>query len=204
LRLLYAGQISADRGLHTIVEALGRVEPSARARMTLRVAGHGSADYLARVRTLVQSLGLADGVSFDGKVSHERMPALYREHDVLVFSSVRREGLPLTMVEAMLAGCAVVTTGAGGAREIAERAELPTFPVHDATSLADRLSRLVADRGELHRIAVRGQRIALDEFSRERMLARFEASLRRLTETAPGRRWPVETSNVTSRGAGAR
>ena len=81
----------------------------------LTVAGSGNVEYEQRVKKLVSSLGLADRVTFLGRVSHGEMARTYREQDVLVFPSMRDEGLPLTMVEAMLAGCAVVTTGSGGA-----------------------------------------------------------------------------------------
>ena len=197
LRLLYAGQLSADRGLHTIVEALSRVEPVLRARLTLRVAGHGPDDYVARVRSQVERQGLADLVSFTGKIPHEQMPALYREHDVLVFASARPEGLPLTMVEAMLSGCAVLTTGAGGAREIAELARLPTFPANDPASLAGLLAGLVTDRAEVYRVASEGQRVALDEFSMERMMGRFTGALKRLA----GQPLPSTAAALASRGA---
>jgi glycosyltransferase involved in cell wall biosynthesis len=112
------------------------------------------------------------------------MPALYKQHDVLVFPSIRQEGLPLTMVEAMLAGCAVVTTGSGGAMEIATAADLPLFPKGDSAALARILTRLVTDRAEVTRIATCGQDVAVREFSLDRMLERWMATLRRLHEHA--------------------
>jgi glycosyltransferase involved in cell wall biosynthesis len=54
------------------------------------------------------------------------MPRPYKEHDVLVFPSIKDEGLPLTIVEAILAGCAVLTTE--GVLEFATPADLPLFP----------------------------------------------------------------------------
>src|SRR5207342_1743710 len=41
LRMLYAGYVSPDRGLHTIVEALGLIPPDIRERMHLSVASGG-------------------------------------------------------------------------------------------------------------------------------------------------------------------
>jgi glycosyltransferase involved in cell wall biosynthesis len=179
LRLLYAGQLSSDRGLHTVIEALARLDPSVRAGIRLDVVGKGSAvsDYEASMKARVVELGLSGCVTFRGETRYEEMPGIYQQHDLLIFSSARAEGLPLTMIEAMLAGCAVVTTGAGGAREIAEKAELPTFPPDDYASLARLLSRLFSDRAGLKAIAERGQRVAGAEFSFDQMMARFAASL---------------------------
>ena len=111
------------------------------------------------------------------------MPRVYRGHDVLVFPSTRAEGLPLTMVEAMLAGCAVVTTGSGGAMEIATRAGLPVFAGDDHASLARQLMSLLDDREQVARIAGRGQDVALRDFSFDVMMDRFTRMLRSVSET---------------------
>jgi glycosyltransferase involved in cell wall biosynthesis len=111
------------------------------------------------------------------------MPHIYKQHDVLVFPSTRPEGLPLTMVEAMLAGCAVLTTGSGGAMEIATMAELPLFPQDNSLALSQLLSHLVLHRARVPEIAVRGQKVALREFSFERMMARWCITLQRLCKS---------------------
>lgn len=182
LRLLYAGQLTSDRGLHTIIEALGKMDPGLRARTRLEVVGEGSteSDYQSTVKARVQELGLAEWVSFLGRMPHERMPSIYRDHDLLVFPSTRPEGLPLTMIEAMLAGCAVVTTRAGGAREVADLAELPTFRAGESEALTGMLAGLLADRSELTRIALRGQQVARAAFGFDQMMNRFVATLARL------------------------
>lgn len=180
LRLLYAGQVSRDRGLHTAVEAIGRMSPGLRSQVTLSVAGNGPTRYVTDVKERVRALGLGGSVVHLGKLPRERMPAVYREHDVLLFPSVRQEGLPLAMVEAMLAGCAVLTTGSGGAMEIAGLAGLPVFPGDDAPALASLLSDLVAHRERVPEIAARGQKAAVEHFAFDRMMERFNATLKRL------------------------
>lgn len=108
------------------------------------------------------------------------MPDVYKEHDILVFLSTREEGFPLVMVEAMLAGCAVLTTGSGGAIEVAELANLPLIPKADPAALSNLLSELVMNPAELDDIALRGQAVAQKEFSLDVMIARWEATIARL------------------------
>jgi glycosyltransferase involved in cell wall biosynthesis len=185
LRILYAGQISPDRGLHTVVDALALMDPAVLSKLTLTVAGESSSSYssyLSSVKSRLEDMGLMKCISFLGKVPHERMPQIYKQHDVLVFPSTRPEGLPLTMVEAMLGGCAVVTTGSGGAMEIAAMADLPLFPKHDPVALNQILVQLVFNRAEVSRIASRGQEVALREFSFERMMNRWSETLQRIHE----------------------
>jgi glycosyltransferase involved in cell wall biosynthesis len=195
LRLLYAGQVSLDRGLHTAVEAIGQMPPEARTRVTLTVAGSGGPEYIKRVQAQVRALGLADRVAFLGKILHERMPEVYRTHDVLVFTSTRHEGQGFTMVEAMLAGCAVLTTGSGGAMEVATAAALPLFPKGDAVALGRLLARVAGDRTYLREIAARGQQVAQREFTADVMLDRLESMLVRVAPAsasppAPPRDYP--------------
>ena len=188
LRLLYAGQISPDRGLHTVVEAIGHMPRSLRSRAMLSIAGHNGSRYCMDIKATVQALGLTDCVSFLGRIPHESMPQLYKKHDVLVFPSIREEGLPLTVVEAMLSGCAVVTTGSGGAMEIAALAELPLFPKNDSLALGQILTQLVTHREQVPEIASRGQKIALQEFSFDRMMRRWSATLANVSDSSPRRR----------------
>ncbi len=188
LRILYAGQISPDRGLPTAVEAIGHVPPVLRSRLRLSVAAHTSSDYFTSIKRRFQELGLMDCVSFLGKIPHGQMPQIYKQNDVLVFPSTRPEGFPLTMIEAMLAGCAVLSTGSGGAMEIAKMADLPLFPKGDHHMLGHLLTQLITDRDELYHIASRGQAVALREFNIDRMMHQFIAVLQCIHDTHPSHR----------------
>ena len=77
------------------------------------------------------------------------------------------------MTRIINAGCAVVTTGSGGAMEIASAAELPLFPKDDSVALSRLLARLAMDRQEVLKIASRGQTVALRLFSFERMIGEW-------------------------------
>ena len=173
LRVLYAGQITPDRGLQTIIEAYGHLSAAERERMTLTVVGTGQVDYIQRIKAQAESLQLADRISWLGKVAHERIPDIYKSHDLFVFSSKRPEGLGFVSIEALLAGCAVVTTGSGGAMEIASAADLPLFPKDDSVALSRLLAKLVMERQEVLNIASRGQAVALRMFSFERMIGEW-------------------------------
>ncbi len=206
-RMLYAGFISRDRGLHTAIDALNLLPHEAKSRATLTVVGeYNDAKYFREVCDLVRDLNLSDRVMFVGKKSYDEMPGIYRAHDLLIAPSARREGLPLSMMEAMLSGCAVVTTGSGGAAEIARLADLPLFPKGDAPALSRIMRNLIGDYQALERIAKRGQEIAAREFTSDRMVQRFSKTFERLHETIktnghqdrriPGRRSGVDVPHA--------
>ncbi len=125
----------------------------------------------------------------DVSLSDAWTPSVAGHSPVISFSRViaRVEALGLTscvitMVEAMLAGCAVLTTGSGGAMEVAALADLPLFPTDDPKRLSQLLTQLATNRTEVFHIARRGQEVALREFSFDRMMDRLRTTLRRLYE----------------------
>jgi glycosyltransferase involved in cell wall biosynthesis len=187
LRILYVGQLSPDRGLHTVIEALAHLDSGLRSGIALSVAGGGQVEYERHIKQQVESLGLTECVTFRGKLPHGDMPRLYTAHDLLVFPSMRDEGLPLTMVEAMLAGCAVVTTGSGGAMDVARAADLPLFPKGDVVALTRLLTSMMAHPEEVREVAARGQKVALAEFSVDRMMERWLVTLDRIHQGASTR-----------------
>ena len=173
LRFLYAGYVEPNRGLHTIIEALGLLSQNVRERIELSVANSGlqrPEPYLEDIKKRIERLGLSKGVKFLGKVPHEEMALVYQAHHVLVFASTRKEGLPMTMLEAMCGGCAVVTTGSGGAIEIAQNADLPIFPKDHPVALSRLIARLVLDRDLVFQIAMRAQQVVLQNFTFDRMM----------------------------------
>jgi glycosyltransferase involved in cell wall biosynthesis len=152
--------------------------------MALSIVGTGQLEYERRVKEQVEALRLTECVSFLGKVAHGDMPRFYKRHDLLVSPSMRDEGLPLTMVEAMLAGCAVVTTGSGGAMEIAKAADLPLFRKGDAAELGRMIAFMLAHPERVVEVASRGQKVALRDFTFDRMMKRWLGTLDRIYQEA--------------------
>lgn len=183
LRFLYVGYIEPHRGLHTIVDALELVPPDLRESIELSVVHSGPpkpGKYVEQIKTKIEQLGLSQMVTFLGNVRHDEMPGVYREHHVLISASTRPEGLPMAMMEALCGGCAVITTGSGGAIEIADIAELPIFPKDHPLALSRLIAKLARDRGLVFEIASRGQKVALREFTFARMAERICDTLQML------------------------
>jgi glycosyltransferase involved in cell wall biosynthesis len=182
LRFLYAGYIEAQRGLHTIIEALGLLPLDLRERVQLSIAHSGPpqpTQYLEQIKARIEQIGLSSRVKFLGKIPHDDMPQVYRDHDILISANTRQEGLPMNMMEAMCAGCAVIATGSGGAIEIAD---LPIFPKDHPVALSRLIAKLVRDPELVSQIAERGQNVVLRKFTFERMMEDFCNTFRALSE----------------------
>jgi glycosyltransferase involved in cell wall biosynthesis len=176
VRFLYAGYVNADRGLHTIIEALGLLKPEILERTHLSIAQSGPPQptkYVEQIQGRIHKLQLDARVTFMGKIPHNEMPKIYRHHDVLIFASTRPEGLGMIVLEALCAGCAVITTGSGGAAEIADLADLPIFPKDHPLALSRLIERLVRAPRLISEIGERGQELVLRKFTFEHMMEHF-------------------------------
>jgi glycosyltransferase involved in cell wall biosynthesis len=102
----------------------------------------------------------------------------------------RREGLPLALLEALAAGCAVVATSVGGIPEVVGQegeAALLVQP-EDPEALADAMGRLFADGDLRRRLGRAGRERVHREFSRQRMTEGVAALYHRWVVPEPGDR----------------
>ncbi|MBL8147296.1 MAG: glycosyltransferase, partial [Anaerolineae bacterium] len=143
--------VAGDAPLITIVGRLAPVknhalflQAAAKVREVLpaaRFAIVGDGELRAELEAQVDALGLRDAVFFTGW--QKDVVPVYAGSDVLVISSVN-EGTPFTVIEAMAAGCPVVSTAVGGVPDFLNHGELGKLvPSGDADALAAALVETV-------------------------------------------------------------
>ena len=172
-RILFAGNLIRAKGVDLILRAAATLA-GAGIRIRLKLVGDGP-DRPA-FEALATSLGLSGVVEWAGSRDHGQMPAEFADADVAVLASrgPRGEGLPMMLVEAMMSGCAVVATPAGGIPELVVDGETGLLARDDdADHLAAQLRRAVEDpalrarlaaAGRTRAIAQHGTRQAMDGF----------------------------------------
>jgi glycosyltransferase involved in cell wall biosynthesis len=127
-----------------------------------------------KLETVARTLGASSNVRFLGPKAQDELPDLYRNARVVVLPS-RREGLPLSLLEAGACGSICVGTRIPGIPEIIENGTTgfviqPESPKELATAVLQSL-QLSPDHVKQMRQAAR-DRIA-SEFSEERMIERY-------------------------------
>lgn len=154
--------------LDRLVEAFALV---ARAHPTARLELIGDGPGRAALEAQVRAAGLADRVCLHGfEGDPER---LYPAFDIVALSS-EREGLPNALLEAGVAGRAMVATAAGGAGEIVIDGETGLLvPVGDGAALAAALGRLAADAALRDRLGEAARRHVERVFGMDRFVAQF-------------------------------
>jgi glycosyltransferase involved in cell wall biosynthesis len=99
--------------LKPLLEALASNCPER--NWSLVIAGGGSE--LEAAKSLARNLGVAGQVIFLGNVANREIPALYAAADIFV-NPTYTEGFPRVVIEAMASGLPIVTTDAGGTRQL--------------------------------------------------------------------------------------
>jgi glycosyltransferase involved in cell wall biosynthesis len=100
------------------------------------------------------------------------VPALMRAADIFTLPS-HREGMPRSVIEAMMTGLPVVGTNIRGTREEVREGETGTLvPVSDAKALGAALARLAADRALRAAWGAMGRERALALYREDRVIAR--------------------------------
>jgi colanic acid/amylovoran biosynthesis glycosyltransferase len=181
-RTLYAGHLIASKGVDDLVRAFALLRQRGIA-CGLRIIGEGP--HRDAVRTLAAELGLADVIEWSNFLPQDAMPAEYGRSTVVVLPTRgNEEGLGLTLVEALLAGAAIVGTHAGGIPEIVRHGETGLLArASDPSDLADKLAELLASSELRSRLVEQGRRHVLERFapgtSVDNFLALFRAADRR-------------------------
>ena len=176
MKLLYAGQLVQHKGVHTAIEAMGRLVNEKEAdQVSLTLVGSGHPDYEAYLHGLVERERLHNYVTFLPSVPKNEMPAIFQKFDVLIFPSIYEEPLARMTQEAMAAGLVVVGTTTGGTQEILREGETGlTFAPEDVEGLAKQVVRLSTDPDLWCRLAQAGRQSVLEHFTLDRMAQDIE------------------------------
>ncbi len=178
LTILQAGRVSADKAVHTTIEAIGELVQQGVTDVHLIVAGSGPTEYAARLRHIGERYRISDRVTFLGWQPREQMPAIMARSHVLVLPTATQEPFARVVLEAMANGLTVISTLTGGTGEIVRHGETGlTFPAGDSIALARQIKRLVDDPALRIDLARRGQELVLERFSLDCMVENCERLL---------------------------
>jgi glycosyltransferase involved in cell wall biosynthesis/O-antigen ligase len=172
----YVGRLSERKGPGLVVEAAGLLaarHPSARWVFEGDEFAGGS-ELLTSLKARVAVLGLSERVEF--RSFREDVTDLYGEALIVVSPSVLPESFGLVLLEAMMAGRAVVASAHGGAKELVADGETGLLvPPGDAAALAAALSSLLDAPSRARAMGRAGRERALARFSLASAVPRFEA-----------------------------
>lgn len=176
LRLLYAGRLAPDKGVHTILESLAHLrQQHPDLPVGVSFYGGGAPEYENMLRQQTQELGVTDMVQFCGRVPREQMPAIFADHEVLLFPSIWPEPLARTVQEGMACGLVVIGTTTGGTPEILwDGKNGLTFEAENPQMLAEKIALVAKDRAWAASLAQAARQTVEEKFTMERMVNELE------------------------------
>lgn len=181
LSLLYVGRLTDEKGVHTAIEALAHFQGKVD-KLKLTIVGGGEPEYEARLRQLAKIENVESLVVFVPAQPKEKLPALYQQADIFLFTSIWPEPFGRVIVEAMASGVIVVGAATGGAAEImSDNENALLFAPGDSKDLADKLVRLIESPALRERLAKAGRETAIAKFDIQRMTGGIEDYLQTIT-----------------------
>jgi glycosyltransferase involved in cell wall biosynthesis len=164
------GRMVAEKGYPELFEALARVPGLTLACVGTRLESDHEGDVAGALARAQADPAVAARLRLLGYRTD--VAALLRGADLFVLPS-HREGMPRSIIEAMMTGLPVVATRIRGAREQVVDGETGFLvPVREPTALAEALSRLAADPALRARLGAAGRARALDCYDEAKVIAR--------------------------------
>jgi glycosyltransferase involved in cell wall biosynthesis len=161
----FVGRLLDDKGVRTLVAA-HRLLRRRILDANLFIAGTPDPANPATVTEAeARSWNDEAGITWLGHVAD--IATFWAKTHVAVLPS-RREGLPLSLLEAAACGRAMIASDVPGCREIVVHGQTGLlFPVDDAAALADAMARLVADPQLRARCATAARKLVVERFAAE-------------------------------------
>jgi glycogen(starch) synthase len=184
--LLFAGRLVHEKGLQTLLRALG---PLRTAHPGLRLAVAGTGVYEPELHALTRRLRVARAVRWLGFVPEDELAALLGAADAVVVPSLY-EPFGIVALEAAAAGAPLVVADTGGLRDLVNAGvAAATFPPGDARALADAIGKLLVDQPAAQHAARRAARIVRRDYTWRAVVPRTAAVYERaagITESSDG------------------
>jgi glycosyltransferase involved in cell wall biosynthesis len=148
--LLTVGNIFPVKNFVMAVRVLAALAPEY-PTLRLKMAGATHHPYVEEVKAEARAAGILDRLDFLGFTSPDRLVHVMNDAELILMPSLT-EGCPVTLLEAMACGVAVVASGRGGIPEVGGSAVRIVTDPSDRPGWIAATSGVLADADERHRL----------------------------------------------------
>lgn len=162
------GRLAAEKGIDTLIESMVNIVQE-QPRTRLVIVGDGPER--TALSSLVDASGLKDRIMFTGFRSD--IPDILNACDVVVSASIR-EGLSISIMEAMAMAKAQVVTSISSNQELVKNDHSGiVIPPNDSAALAAGVLKLLSDKKTAELYGSNGREIFMEQFQEEVMQQRI-------------------------------
>ena len=177
LRAVFVGGLVRRKGAPQLLEAMRELGDVPVELHLVGGAGEDGPEALERLQAAAGDLVARGRVRFAGELGPAAVRAELRAAHLFVLPS-EAEGMPISMLEAMAEGRAVLVSGAGNMRDLVDQTGCGwVLPDRQPATIAAFLRRIAGDSAALAEVSGRAWQAAADRFSRRAGGAGIEAVL---------------------------
>ena len=144
--LLFISRIEKEKGIYIAIDTF-RILKERYANMKLHIAGDGTE--LENIKEYINSHNIND-VIFYGYVKDDEKLKLLKETDAFIFPTAYKEGLPISVLEAMAAGQLVITRPVGGLVDLYKDCDYGIMTLSlNATEYVEAYENLISQDGKM-------------------------------------------------------
>jgi len=178
--LMTSGTLNKEKGHHLAIKSFSYVQreiPNAR----LMIVGSGASKTLLEKQ--IRETGLEDKVFFTGFVPNHEMVKYYNAADVYLMPTLRIEGLPFVLLEAMSCAKPVVATRTGGNTSLIKDGE-NGFLIEPTNiqQLIHYIMMILKDDKIKNRLSTSARKTILEDFTIDKMVDKTIALMREAIE----------------------
>ena len=170
LNLIYVGKMIKSKGVFNMIDI---ISDQRFANVKLIMVGDGR-DF-KQLESYSNSKKLTEKIVYYGNIPSEKVIPLMQRSDIFVMPTLRFEGFPMTLVEAMFAGLPVVANNMGGISDAVVNGE--TGFLADPANLNDfkeKLLKLVSNKELVREMGLKALERAKNEFTTDTMINKYE------------------------------
>ena len=145
--LFYMGRIAKYKGVESLLDAIRILQKTTREHIWVIIAGDGPLR-----SSLMKKYCNLQNVLFTGSLWKSEKTSAYQESDLFVIPSVRGEGMPTVLLEAMAAGLPIISTRIPGTVEVIRKEFGMLVNPSDPMELARAILDMIADASSLRKM----------------------------------------------------
>ena len=174
--IVYVGRLKEQKGVHVLLRALGKLE----SEENVVIVGDGPER--DRLEEMAEQLDV--NAVFAGEVPPDAVDSYLKKGKMLVLPSIRGEGLPNAILEAMAMGLPVVATEVAGIPDVISNGENGfTVPPNDAEALAEQIQLLCEDEQKRRKMGQTAREYVIENHSWEQIIGELEKVYEKLANS---------------------
>jgi len=175
LKIIFAGRVEKSKGIYELIEAVRDLDVS------LKIAGDGS--LFEEIKEYLRKEKLDHKIVLLGKLKYTDLVEYYKEADILVSPSLRVEGFPMSIVEAMGFYLPVITTNIGGNQDaVVDNKNGFLIKPSDVQDLQEKINYFNKYPEKIKEFGINSRNYAVQKYSFSVMLEKYQKVINTLLE----------------------